>query len=248
MCQKILPKFEADEFWWFFKIIIFLLPAIFIKVFPQVKDTWEWLLKYYKVGSVFSFFFFLPGFRSKLALKVHTSTVCVGNRFLMLFTWFWEIIPTNLKAPPALARQAGCGLTASKVWGVLLKNKICDLHIRQTGLAPCLGELSKDDWISSVWTQIWFDKLAQVHHCLNLYLCSFSLNSDTFWCVHFFLYSLHDRRCSVLKRCFVLFPTVSLLVISPFRRTLVSDNHQNHLCHKTVCKTRALKAGSTIGS
>lgn len=140
----------------FLKRIISPLPSVFIKVcFHKGKTfAWEWLLKYFKVGSVFSFkvFFFLSDFRSKLALKVDTNTVCVGSRFLMLFTWFWGIIPANLKASPALARQAGCGLTTSKVWGILLKNKVIkiwDLHIRQTGFVPCLGE----DWVKM--TEYW---------------------------------------------------------------------------------------------
>lgn len=135
--------------------------------------------------------------------------MCVSSRFLMLFTWFWGIIPTNLKASPALARQAGCGLTTSKVWGVLLKNKvtkICDLHIRQTGFVPCFGDLSKDAWILSVWTQTCFDKLAQVYHCLNLYLCSFSLNSDHILSWALFSVLTARWKVTVLKGCFLLFP------------------------------------------
>lgn len=50
---------------------------ICLRVIGEMLQRWE---------CIFFWFFFLPGFRSKLALEVHTNTVCVGNRLLMLFT------------------------------------------------------------------------------------------------------------------------------------------------------------------
>lgn len=181
----------------FFLKFICPLPSIFISVFPQMEDVWEWLLKYFKVGSVFSFkFFFLSDFRSKLTLKVHTNAVCVGSRFLMLFTWFWRINWYKSKGITCISKASRLWLNL-KIWGVLLKNKVIKISDLQMGFVPCLGDLSKDDWILSVWTQTWFDKLAQVHHCLNLCLCSFSLEQ---WS-HFGLCTFFCTCCMIEGDC-----------------------------------------------
>lgn len=176
------------------------------------------------VRSVFFSFFSLSDFRSKLAFKVHTKTVCVGSRFLMLVTSFWGVIPTNLKTSPALTRQAGYVLT-SKIWGVLLKNKViktCDKQdIRQTKVVPCLGELSKDDWILF---ELRLDLINQ-HNFIIVLICiciyvAFPWTMITFWCVRFFC-----THCTIECDCFkrMLFPVphfVYLSVISSFRSTV----------------------------